>query len=516
MGKDYNSNNKLLIRNTAFLYIRTILITLITLYSSRVLLNGLGVDDFGTYNAVAGLVSMFGILTASLSVAISRYLTYELGKDASNIEKLKKLYSLSLEIQILLSVVVLVLGESIGLWFVNAKLNIPPDRMVAANWVWQCAILSFVFSLVRVPYNAVMIAHEHMNAYAVFSVIYSLLKLGICLLILVSPLDKLAFYAVLHTIVDFLLFLMYFVYNKKKFEECQYHHIKDMKLTKEMFGFAGYSFMNNTANILNLQGVNVLINIFFGVALNAARSIATQVEGAIMQLVDNVTFSINPQITKSYASGDKDRMFSLICKGTKYSYYLMLIFAVPVFLEANFILTIWLKNVPEFTVIFLRLTLIGSLCKMLGNTGYTACMATGDIKKYSIWITVVGILVFPLTWIAYHFGAPVEYAYYAFILVYILVEVVRLYLMKEMLDFPPVLFVKEVVWKILLVTPLAVALPAILYISMDEGWIRFIVVLFIGSLTSIFGVYSVGLNKYEKKYFVGLLKSKIFKKKYHA
>lgn len=511
--KDYSSNNKLLIKNTAFLYLRTVIIMIITLYSSRVILNGLGVEDFGTYNAVAGLVSMFGILTASLSVAISRYLTYELGKEGSNVDKLKVIFSISLEIQILLGIIVLVLGETVGLWFVNAKLNIPPERMVAANWVWQGAIFSFILSLIRVPYNAVMIAHEHMNAYAVFSVVYAVLKLAICFIILIAPFDRLAFYAVLLTIVDALHLAMYFVYCKKHFKECSYQHTRERGLTREMFGFAGYSFMNNAANILNLQGVNVLINIFFGVTLNAARSIATQVEGAIMQLVENVTFSINPQITKSYAAEDKSRTFSLVCKGTKYSYYLMLLFAVPVFLEADLLLKVWLKTVPDFTVVFLRLTLIGALCKMLGNTGYTACMATGNIKKYSIWITAVGILVFPLTWIAYKLGAPVEYAYYAFIIIYLLVEVVRLILMKEMLDFPPMLFVKEVFVKILIVTPIVVVIPVGLHYFMDPGWMRFLVVLFTGIVTTVLGVYYIGLNKFEREYFFGLVKSKLIRNK---
>lgn len=513
MVNDHSYNNKLLVRNTAFLYFRTVIIMVVTLYSSRVILNGLGINDFGLFNAVAGLVSMFGILTSSLSVAISRYLTYELGKDALNIGKLKKLYSVSLEIQVFLAIIVLVLGEIVGVWFVNTKLNIPIDRMVAANWVWQGALFSFIINLVRVPYNAVMIAHEHMNAYAVFSVIHALLKLAICFVILVGSFDRLVLYALLLTIVEFIFLAIYFFYCKSKFQECCYHHTKEKSLISEMFGFAGYSFMNNSANILNLQGVNVLINIFFGVVLNAARSIATQVEGAIMQLVQNVTFSINPQITKSYAAGDKSRMFSLVCKGTIYSYYLMLLFAVPVFLEAEFILTIWLKTVPDYTVVFLRLTLIAALCKMLGNTGYTACMATGDIKMYSIWITAVGIWVFPLTWVAYKLGATAEYAYYAFIVIYILVEVVRLLLMKQMLEFPPLLFLKEVIAKIVIVTPLVFILPFVFHQIMASGWLRLIVVLFVGTLSTGLGVSFIGLNNNERHYLISLVKSKQVKHK---
>lgn len=505
---DNSTKNKQIAKNTIYLYLRTFIIMIVTLFSSRVILNALGVEDFGLYNAVAGLVTMFGLLTSSLSTAISRYITYELGRDASDLPKLQKLYSISLDILLLFSVIVLLLGESFGVWFVNTQLNVPAGRMVAANWVWQSALLTFVFSLIRVPYNSVMIAHEHMNAYAILSVLYAVLKLVICYAVIVSPIDRLTFYALLFALIDFSLLAGYYVYCKKNFAECKYKHSKDKNLTREMFGFAGYSFMNNTANILNLQGVNVLINIFFGVTLNAARSIATQAEGAVMQLVENVTFSINPQITKSYAAGDKERMFSLVCKGTKYSYYLMLLFAVPVFLEAETILRLWLKTVPDYTVLFLRLTLIGALCKMLGNTGYTACMATGNIKKYSIWITAVGILVFPITWVAYIMGAPVEYAYYAFILIYILVQVVRLYLMKGILGFPPMLYVKEVFVNILIVTPSVVLLPYLCYSQMESGWLRLISVLIISTFSFMIGVCFLGLTRTERNYFVGMVKSK--------
>lgn len=506
---DNSVNNKRIAKNTVYLYIRTIIIMLITLYTSRVILNTLGVEDYGVYNAVGGVVSMFTVLTGALSAAISRYITFELGRDENNISRLKVIFSTSLRIQIILGIIILFLGETVGLWFLNSQMNIPDGRMVAANWVWQCALISFVIELISVPYNAAIIAHEHMNAYAVISILNVLMKLGICFLLVLSPWDKLATYAVLLVVVSTITRLVYGIYCGRFFKECQYVREKDGSLTKEMFGFAGFSFLNNTANIFNSQGLNILINVFFGVTFNAARGVATQVEGAIMQLVNNFTVAINPQITKSYAIGDNERVYSLVCRGTKYSYYLMLLFAIPVFFETDYILKIWLKTVPDYTTLFLRLSLIGAMIKMLGNTGYTACMATGNIKNYSIWITSVGILAFPLTWVAFALGAPAEYAYYVFIAVYVGVEIVRLFLMRQMIGFPIMYFVKEVVFKILIVTPIAALLPYFVSLQFDTGWLRLLVMLAVGTISTGITVWFLGLAKYERDYFWGVFINKL-------
>ena len=303
--------------------------------------------------------------------------------------------------------------------------------------------------------------------------------------------------------------IIYGIYCHRHFAECRYIRSKDKKLTHEMMSFAGFAFLNNTANILNSQGLNILVNIFFGVTLNAARGIATQVEGAILQLVNNFTLAVNPQITKSYASNDKSRMFQLICIGSKYAYFMMLLIAMPVIFETDFILGIWLKQTPAYAAIFLQLSLIGGMVKMLGNTGYTACMATGNIKKYSIWITSVGILAFPLTWIAFSLGAPAEYAYYVFIAVYILVEAVRLILMKKMLDFPPSLFISEVIIRISIVTLLSALLPFLVHVFLDKGILRFFVVFFVSALSTTTMVYAFGLSSKEKEYLVNIAKAKM-------
>lgn len=504
-------NNKRIAKNTFYLYFRTILIMLISLYTSRVILEALGVEDYGLYNVVGGVASMFSVITGALSASISRFITYELGKKEATTERLTTLFSTSMKIQVTLGTIIIILGETIGLWFVKTQLNIPAERMVAALWVWQCVLFSFFINLISVPYNASIIAHEHMNAFAVVSIIDAVLKLLICYLVIVIQSDKLIVYAILHVTVALLIRIIYAAYCHRHFDECHYKKSKDSGLMKEMMSFAGFSFMNNAANILNSQGLNILINIFFGVVLNAARGIATQVEGAILQLVNNFTLAVNPQITKSYAVADKKRMFRLVCLGSKYAYFMLLFIAVPVFLETDFILRLWLKTVPDYTVVFLRLSIIGGMVKMLGNTGFTACMATGKIKSYSIWITSVGILAFPLTWAAFSLGAPAEYAYYVFIVVYVAVEVVRLILMKKMLGFPPIMYVKEVLLYILLVTPIVFILPIICLNLVEAGFARFFVVAFTSVISTAIVVYCLGLKKKERIYLINTIKARLHK-----
>ena len=503
------ANNKRIAKNTFYLYFRTILIMVISLYTSRVILEALGVEDYGIYNVVGGVVSMFSVITGSLSASISRYITYELGKEGATTDRLMTLFSTCMRIQITLGIIIIILGETVGLWFVSTQLNIPPERMMAAQWVWQCVLLAFFINLVSVPYNASIIAHEHMNAFALVSIIDSVLKLLICYLVINIGGDKLIVYALLHVSIALLIRIIYATYCHRHFEECHYKRVKDKGLIKEMMSFASFSFLNNAANILNSQGLNILINIFFGVVLNAARGIANQVEGAILQFINNFTLAVNPQITKSYAVGDKKRMFQLVCLGSKFAYFMLLFIAIPVFLETDYILKIWLKTVPDYTVAFLRLSIIGGMVKMLGNTGYTACMATGNIKNYSIWITSVGILAFPLTWIAFSLGAPAEYAYYVFIVVYVAVEVVRLILMKRMLDFPPIMYVKEVLFYILLVTPISFIIPLLCVNVMNAGFTRLVVVTMVSIISTAIIVYYLGLNNKERKFFVNSIKTRL-------
>ena len=473
MANNPQSDTNRIAKNTLFLYFRTILIMVVSLYTSRVVLNTLGVEDFGVYNAVGGVVAMFAVISGALTNAISRYITYEIGK--GNVERQKIVFSTSVNIQLLISIVIFVLCEIGGLWFLNYKMNIPSDRLYAANWVLHYSLLTFVVNLISVPYNACIIAHEHMNAYAYISIIDAVLKLSVVFLLVLSPVDKLIAYAVLLLLTSLIIRILYGIYCSKHFEETKYSLQHDKKLFKEMLGFAGWNFMGNATSILNYHGISLLMNVFFGVIVNTARGIAAQVESAVTVFVNTFTTAVNPQITKSYATGDYNRVYYLVCKGAKFSYLLLLLFAAPLILETEQILTLWLGDVPDHAVTFTRLAIVGSMVTVLGNTGYNACLATGNIKKYSIWITFVGCFAFFGAWAAFALGMPVEYAYYSYITVYIVVQIVRLMLMKTMIGFPVNIFVKDVVLRLAAPTIFAFSLSYVCMCYMQQGLIRLVI-----------------------------------------
>ena len=501
---DNSANNKQIAKNTLYLYIRTILILIVTLYTSRVVLNTLGIEDFGIYNAVGGVVSMFAVISGALSNAISRYITYEIGKGDK--KKLKIVFCTSVNIQIVIALIILVFCEAVGLWFLNSKMSIPEDRLIAANWVLHCSLLTFVINLISVPYNACIIAHEHMNTYAYISIFDAMLKLSVAYLLIISPVDKLIVYSVLLFVAALSVRLLYGVYCGRHFEECKYKPIYDKGLFKEMIGFAGWNFFGNAASVLNTQGINILINIFFGVVANSARGISSQVEAAVYQFVVTFTTAVNPQITKSYAQGDKQRMFYLVCKGAKFSYLLLLFFSIPIIFEVDKILEIWLGLVPDGTALFVRLSLIGTMVTVLGNTGYTACMATGKIKTYSIWITLVGSMVFFLTLLVYQLGASVEATYIVYIGVYMVLQVVRLIIMKTLLCFPISLFMKEVIAPIIVVTIIVITIPFIITLIYEASLLRIIYTFVVTTVWTTLCVVIFGFTEGERAAVINKVK----------
>lgn len=469
---------------------------LVSLYTSRVILQVLGVDDYGVYQVVGGMVAMFSVISASLSSAISRFITFEIGQ--RNYQKLKTVFSTSIFIQIIISLIVVVLVEIVGLWFMNTKMQIPEGREVAAFWVLQCSLASFVINLISVPYNACIIAHEHMKAFAYVSIVDVLLRLGICWLITVSPIDRLISYAILTMLVSLALRFIYTIYCHRHFEESKSGVSFNKDVFKEMFGFAGWSFFNNTMFILNTQGVNMLINIYFGVAFNAARGIAAQVEGAVVQFVNNFTVAVNPQITKSYAAGDMEGMYKLVCRGAKFSYYIMLLMALPLICETETILNIWLKEVPPHVVSLVQLSLVLGLLDSIGNSGYTACMATGKIRKYSLIISSIAILEFPLSWIAFSLGGIIEMSYYLYIVVKITVLVVRMFLLQEMVGLKTTYYLKNVFFPIIGTTLVAVVPSVLVLIFVPSSFLRLIVSLLIGVASAGVSSLMVGMTHNER------------------
>lgn len=505
-----SESNKRIAKNTLILYVRMFLMMLVGLYTSRVNLAALGVDNFGVYNVVGGFVAMFSIISTSLSGAISRFITYELGRGGG--DKLKTMFSTSVNIMAGLSLLIVLIAELLGPWFIEAKLDIPVGREVAAQWVFQFSILNFVVGLISVPYNAAIVAHERMSAFAYISIFEALGKLGVALLIPYSPIDKLIFYAGLLCSISLIIRFIYGYYCKRHFAECTYTFTFDKSIFKQMSGFAGWNFFNSTNYILNNQGVNMLMNIFFGVAVNAARGIAVSVDNIVNQFVGNFMTAINPQITKSYASGDLDRMHKLVCRGAKFSYYCMFLLVLPIILGAEQILDLWLVDVPKYTVLFVQLILLMSLCDCIGRTGYTACMATGRLKKYSLVIGSIGIFEFPLAWIAFSLGAQPQYAYYIYVIVKIAVLIARMYLMEEMVHLKVRMFVTNVILPILLTTLVAIVIPVILNVVMEPSLVRLFVVTIVAVLCVAVSALFLGMTIAERDVIKRMVLGKFMKR----
>ena len=499
-----------IVKNTIILYIRTLLVMAITLFTSRVVLNALGVDDYGIYNVVGGLVAMFAVLSSSLSNAISRFITYELGHGDK--DKLRIIFSSGVNILLGISILIIIVGEVIGIWFLNNKMTIPLDRLYAANWVLQFCLLTFCINLVSVPYNAAIIAHERMSAFAYVSLLDAALTLGVAYLISVSPFDKLITYGFLLMMIKLIIRLIYGIYCKKKFEECSYKYVYDKIIYKEMINFAGWNFFGNTAYLLNTQGVNMLMNVYFGVAVNAARGVAGQVSAAVSMFVGNYMTAVNPQITKSYASGDLNYMHELIAQSSKFSGYLFLFFAVPVVLEADGILFLWLKTVPDYTAIFLRITIISAfLDTVFSSAMVTAVNATGKIKNYQIWMTIFGCSVFPLSWLAFEFGAAPWATYVIYGLVYGFLIFVRLYFLKRMINHNIKKFISNVVLPYIPIVLFAFAIPSILLFVMHDGLLRLLFICFLSVISTGVIVYNIGMNNNEKQLIKTTIDNKIKK-----
>ena len=487
-----------------------IFLMLISLYTSRVILNALGVENYGIYNAVGGFVSMFSILSTSLSSSISRFITYELGKNEK--AHLKIIFSSAITIQIMIAFGIILIMETAGLWFLNHKMNIPDGRIIAANWVYQFSIIAFIINLISVPYNAEIIAHEKMSAFAYISIFEAISKLAISFLILISPMDILIFYALLLLVVSIIIRLLYSWYCKRHFEECKkYRPVFDKSIFKQMFSFAGWNFFGNTAYILNTQGINILMNMFFGVNVNAARGIAIQVDTAVNQFANNSMTAINPQITKSYAAGEQKYMHQLIQRGAKFTYFLMLFFAIPIILETDMILRIWLNTVPNHAVSFVRLSIISSMITMLGNSLLTAIFATGNIRRYEIIVTSIGFCVFPFTYVAFKLGFSPEISYIIYIIIYSIILLVRILLAKDIIQLNASDYLRQVILKVLNVSIISFFVTALLTTIISPGIIRLIVITVCSLIITSVTIFFIGLTKTERQYIISRL-SFLYKK----
>lgn len=494
---DSVSNNKRIAINTLFLYIRSIIVMAVSIYTSRIVLHALGVDDYGINNVVGGFVGMFAVLSSAMVNASQRFISYELGKENP---QLKKVFCSTLTIHFILVLVLLVVFESFGLWFLNTHLNISPDRMMAANWVFQFSVITFCLSILNTPFNASIIAHEKMSAFAYISIFEAFAKLGIVYLLYISNADKLILYSFLLMVISAMLLCIYMLYCRRHFEECKYKFMYDKSLLKSLLSFSGWNFLGSTAGILVTQGVNILTNIFFGVALNAARGIVEQANSAINQFVSNFTTALNPQITQSHASKDFERMNMLMMRGSKYSALLFWFMGIILFMQPDFVLNLWLVEVPPYAPIFLRLTIIYSCFQALSNPLYIGMLATGNIKTYQIVMSLLYAGSFVACYILFKIGFGPEYGYISTIAAVLLAVFVRLHLLQTMIDgFSASDYFKCVILKFAPVFALSI-LSDYLVISFvnTKPWIEFILVLAVSAITISVGAFFLSLDNKEK------------------
>ena len=508
MFPNTHQNNKRIAKNTMFLYFRTLLVMAIGLYTSRAVLQVLGVEDFGIYNVVGGFVSMFSLLSGSLNVASQRFLAFELGKEQSDIQKI---FSSTITIHIFLSISMFLLLEVFGIWFLNYKINIPIDRMNAANWVFHCSVLTFCINIISVPYSAAIVAYEKMSAFAYMSIFEALAKLAAVFALLKIKNDSLIIYAIFLMLIAVASRLAYGIYCHIHFKECRYKFIIDRDLLKSLLSFSGWNFIGTSAGVLNTQGINILINLFFGVVLNAARGIATQVENVLNTFVSNFMMALNPQIMKAFASQNFDYLNKMIITGTKIAFFLFGIISLPIFVNTEFVLRVWLKNVPDYSVLFVRLGFIFTLSQNLSQCLYTAMLATGRIKKYQIIVGSLSIMAFPCTWIFFKAGLNVAWGYGAMIIFSIICLAARLILLQDMISgFRARTYVKKALLPILSTTvPMAFIAFAIHSSISSPNLITFCIestfyILLSGSL-----VYLIGLSSFEKKNLIEMMKKKL-------
>lgn len=470
---------------------------LIGLYTSRVILRNLGVTDYGIYNAVGGIVGMFSIISATLGNATSRFITIAIGK--GNQDDINKTFGCIKVLYYWLCIILIILAETIGLWFLYHKMTIPDGRMHAALWVYQYSILSSVIGFICVPYNAALIAHEKMSAFAWISLLDSIFKLLICYLLAISPFDRLVTYSSLLFGCGIIDRIIYAIYCNKYFEEVKAKPRLDKTQFKDILTFSGWAMGGNIAWVLNTQGITLLLNMFFGPVVNAARGIAQQVQGVMTQFVSNFQTAINPQITKSYARSDFSRMKELVTLSSKYSYFLLLLMFVPVFIEAPVILKWWLVTVPEGTVLFLRITLISELIRALSNPLQISVMATGRIKKYQILDSMFSLLVLPIVYILFRFLNSA--AYWAFLMM-VFREAMRLIIciitVLPMIVFSRREYCKCILFPLVLVTLLVPIIPYFAENTINDVLVKFISVLLLSLFSTLIIILFIGLNRQER------------------
>lgn len=489
------SDNNRIAKNTIMLYFRMLLTLLVGLYTARVVLKTLGASDYGLYNVVGGIVTLFMFVNVTLSTGTLRFLTFALGQ--GDTQKLRHIFSTVSYLHFFLMIIILIISEVVGLWLLYNKMQIPEGRMDAAFWVLQFSVFASLVAVIQVPFMSSIMAHEKMNIYAWVSIYDAVMKLLIVFLIQVVNSDKLILYAFLLLLVHVSTSLIYIYYCRIKYEECRLFKGFDKKIFKDIASFSGWNVFGVCAVTMQAQGVNILLNMFFGTIVNAARGIAVQVNGIIIQFVGNFQAAVNPQIVKLYASGQKDKMISLVIENSKIAAYLLLLIAVPLFIELEFVLKLWLGEYPYYTPIFLRIIIVQSLIQTISRPLVMAVHAVGKMKEVSLTSGLGLLLILPITYLLLKLGFDIVIVFIVNVIPWLLETLFDLYYENKFIGFPVWGFYRRVYG---IVFPLAIIvfmIPYVVHIFLPfQGWGRFMIVCFVSVVTSVIVIYYLGLSKY--------------------
>lgn len=461
-------------------------------------MDSLGIEDYGIYNVVGGFVSMFALISSALTSACTRFINYEMGK--SDKSRQNSVFSTAVTIQWALAIIVLIFSELLGVWYIDNVMVLPANRLLAANCCFQFSVFNFVMNLITVPYNASIIAHERMKAFAYVSLYEGAAKLIISFLIYKSPIDSLIFYAALLCLLQFSVCYTYQRYCKKNFVECAYRRVFDKALMKSMLSYSTWHLAGNGAFVLKTHGINIILNLFFGPVVNAAKGIANQVQAAVTQFSSNYMMAMNPQITKSYAQGNYDYMFNLVYKGSRFSYYLLFLVSLPIIVNADYILDLWLVDVPDTSVLFVQLTLIAGLITSFSRPMITAQNATGDVKAFQLTIGFIIMLNLPFSYLLLYLGCESHFVMYVYILLEAVALFTRIFMLPHtILEFRPFNYCRRV----LLNCVVASIIPIIIAIACSHvfkhGFSMLVWNVLIILMASLASLYFIGCSKSERK-----------------
>lgn len=497
---DVAKRNQRIARNTVLLYFRMLLLMVVSLYTSRVVLETLGIEDYGIYNVVGGFVTMFAFLNGAMGASTMRYITYALG--TGNNEELKNVFSTSIITHLIISLIVIVFAETIGLWFLINRLVIPPDQLFAAVIVFECSIFSTVLIIMSYPFYADIIAHERMSAFAYISIFEALAKLGIVYILLMSHSDRLILYAFLLLAVQVVVTGLYNIYCRRHFFESKFKINWNLKLIKEMFSFTGWNLWGGLAATLFGQGLNILLNLFFGPAVNAARGIAVQVQSSVNQFSLNFQTAINPQITKTYAAGEYSDMYSLICRSSKFTFLLLLALALPLAADINWILKIWLTEVPEYTNIFIVIMLGTTIIDGISNPLMIAVSATGKVKLYQSVVGGILLLIVPISYIVLKCGGAPYSVFIVHFSIAIIAFATRIIILNKQISLPIGQYLRTAVIPAIQVAVLAAVSAVIIKLcEIHFNVYPVLTILLIVIITCAIS-YFLGLTKSEKGFLI--------------